>query len=142
MQFASQNTPYMMDGPNLERDEVQAWLAFAETKNDDAVKTMRAVAEAQDKVGKAEVAIPAREMLADMLLESNQPELALVEYEKAMKSDPNRFNELAGAARAAEMAHQQKKADAYYAQLLKNCDDGKYSDRPALERAKTVLAEI
>ncbi len=132
---------YMLDGPNLERDEVQAWLAFAEKKNDDAVKQMRAVAEAQDKVGKAEVAIPAREMLADMLLESNQPEAALVEYEKAMKTDPNRFNELAGAARAAELTHQQKKADAYYAQLLKNCDDGKYSDRPALGRAKTVMAE-
>lgn len=132
---------YMLDGPNLERDEVHAWLAFAEKKNDDAVKQMRTVAETQDKVGKAEVAIPAREMLADMLLEANQPKLALVEYEKAMKTDPNRFNELAGAARAAEMAHQQKKADAYYAQLLKNCDDGKYSDRPALERAKTVLAE-
>jgi hypothetical protein len=132
---------YMLDGPNLERDEVQAWLAFAEKRNDDAVKQMRAVAEAQDKVGKAEVAIPAREMLADMLLESNQPEPALVEYEKAMKSDPNRFNELAGAARAAELAHQQKKADAYYAQLLKNCAEGKYSERPALERAKTALAE-
>ena len=58
-----------------------------------------------------------------------------------MKIDPNRFNELAGAARAAEMTHQQQKADAYYAQLLKNCDDGKYSDRPALQRAKTVTAK-
>ena len=132
---------YMLDGPNLERAEVQAWLAFAEKKNDEAVKQMRSVADAQDKVGKAEVAIPAREMLADMLLESNQPEAALVEYEKSMKTDPNRFNELAGAARAAELSHQQQKADAYYAQLLKNCDDGKYSDRPALGRAKIVLAE-
>jgi hypothetical protein len=76
-----------------------------------------------------------------MLLELNQPAAALVEYEKSMKIDPNRFNELAGAARAAEMTHQQQKADAYYAQLLKNCDDGKYSDRPALERAKTVTAK-
>jgi hypothetical protein len=58
-----------------------------------------------------------------------------------MKTDPNRFNELAGAARAAEMNHQTQKADGYYAQLLKNCDDGKYSDRPALGRAKMVLAE-
>ena len=132
---------YVLDGPDLERAEVQAWLAFAEKKNDDAAKQMRAVADAQDKVGKAEVAIPAREMLADMLLESNQPEAALVEYEKSMKTDPNRFNELAGAARSAELTHQQKKADSYYAQLLKNCDDGKYSDRPALDRAKTVLAE-
>jgi tetratricopeptide (TPR) repeat protein len=132
---------YILDGPNLSHGEVQAWLAFTEKRSDDAVKQMRDVADTQDKVGKAEVDIPAREMLADMLLELNQPEAALVEYEKSMKIDPNRFNELAGAARAAEMTHQAKKADAYYAQLLKNCDDGKYSDRPALERAKTVLAK-
>jgi hypothetical protein len=132
---------YTLDGPNLGYAEVQAWLAFAEKKNDDALKQMRAVADTQDKVGKAEVDIPAREMLADMLLELKQPEAALVEYEKSMKTDPNRFNELAGAANAAEMTHQPKKADGYYAQLLKNCDDGKYSDRPALEQAKTVVAD-
>lgn len=132
---------YMLDGPNLQRKEVQAWLAFAEKKNDEAIQQMRAVADTQDKVGKAEVDIPAREMLADMLLASNQPEAALLEYEKAMKIDPNRFNELAGAAQAAELTRQQTKADAYYAQLLKNCDDGKYSHRPALERAKTAIAK-
>ena len=132
---------YTLDGPNLSRGEVHAWLAFAEKRNDDAVKQMRAVADMQDKVGKSEVDIPAREMLADMLLEMHQPEAALVEYERSMKIDPNRFNELAGAARAAELTHQQQKADAYYAQLLKNCDDGKYSERPALEYAKTVLAK-
>ncbi len=58
-----------------------------------------------------------------------------------MKIDPNRFNGLAGAARAAELAHQPAKANSYYAQLLKNCDDGKHSDRPALHSAKIVLAK-
>jgi Tfp pilus assembly protein PilF len=80
-------------------------------------------------------------MLADMLLELNQPEQALSEYEKSMKTDPNRFNDLAGAARAAELARQPVKANSYYAQLLKNCDDGKHSDRPELGRAKIVLAK-
>ncbi len=102
---------------------------------------MRQVADTQDKLGKAEVDIPAREMLADMLLELNQPEKALAEYETSMKIDPNRFNGLAGAARAAELAHQPAKASSYYAQLLKNCDDGKHSDRPALRSAKIVLAK-
>ena len=118
-----------------------AWLAFAEKKNDEALQQMRQVADTQDKVGKAEVDIPAREMLADMLLELHQPEQALAEYEKSMKIDPNRFNGLAGAARAAEQAHQPVKANSYYAQLLKNCDDGKHSDRPELRSAKMVLAK-
>jgi hypothetical protein len=39
------------------------------------------------------------------------------------------------------MAHQPAKAATYYAQLLKNCDDGKHSDRPELRSAKTELAK-
>jgi tetratricopeptide (TPR) repeat protein len=132
---------YVLDGPNASHGEVHAWLALAEKKNDEALRQMRQVADTQDKVGKAEVDIPAREMLADMLLELNQPEQALAEYEKSMKIDPNRFNGLAGAARAAESAHQPVKANSYYAQLLKNCDDAKHSDRPELGRARMVLAK-
>ena len=132
---------YMLDGPNFSRGEVHAWLAFAEKKNDDALRQMREVADLQDKVGKQEVDIPAREMLADMLLTLNRPTEALAEYESALKTDPNRFNGLAGAARAAEMAHQTEKANTYYAQLLKNCDDGKNSERPELARAKIMLAK-
>jgi tetratricopeptide (TPR) repeat protein len=131
---------YVLDGPNSSRGEVHAWLAFAEKNEDDAVRQMRQVADIQDKLGKAEVDIPAREMLADMLLELKQPDKALVEYEQSMQIDPNRFNGLAGAAHAAELAHQPAKANSYYAQLLKNCDDGKHSDRPELRSAKTLLA--
>lgn len=102
---------------------------------------MREIADLQDKVGKREVDIPAREMLADMLIELNRPQEALVEYESALKVDPNRFNGLAGAARAAEMAHQVVKANSYYVQLLKNCGDGNSSDRPELAHAKTMVSK-
>jgi tetratricopeptide (TPR) repeat protein len=132
---------YVLDGPNFSRGEVHAWLAFAEKKNDDALRQMREVADLQDQVGKREVDIPAREMLADMLLTLNRPAEALVEYESSLKIDPNRFNGLAGAARTAEMAHQAEKANTYYAQLLRNCNDGKTSDRPELARAKTMVSK-
>ena len=131
---------YTLEGPDFQRGEVHAWLAFAEKKSDDALRQMREVADLQDKVGKREVDIPAREMLADMLLALNRPQEALAEYESALKVDPNRFNGLAGAARAAEMAHQTGKANSYYAQLLKNCNNGKNSDRPELVRARTILS--
>lgn len=132
---------YMLEGPGFSRKEVHAWLNFAEKKNDDALREMREVADLQDKVGKQEVDIPAREMLADMLMTLNRPQEALTEYEAALKTDPNRFHGLAGAAHAAEMANQKDKANTYYAQLLKNCDDGKNSERPELARAKTVVAK-
>jgi tetratricopeptide (TPR) repeat protein len=134
---------YTLEGSKASsaRDEVHAWLAFVEKNNDDALRLMRSVADRQDQVGKAEVDIPAREMLADMLVEMKQPENALAEYEKSMKIDPNRFNGLAGAAHAAEVAHQAAKANTYYSQLLKNCDDGKHSERPELRNAKTLVAK-
>ncbi|HET7871341.1 MAG TPA: hypothetical protein VFL42_02445, partial [Terriglobales bacterium] len=86
-----------------------------------------------------EVEIPAREMLADMLLEMNRPKDALSEYELSLSIDPNRFNGLSGAAQAAEKLQLKQKAAGYYAQLLKNCE-GVNSDRPELARAKTLLA--
>jgi tetratricopeptide (TPR) repeat protein len=132
---------YALEGPRSSSGEVHAWLAFAEKRSDEALQKMREVADTQDLRGKQEVDIPAREMLADMLLALNQPENALSEYEKSMKIDPNRFNGLAGAAQAAEMAHQAAKANSYYSQLLKNCDGGKHSDRPELRNAKTEVAK-
>ena len=133
---------YLLEGSKASsaRDEVHAWLAFAEKNNDEALSLMRGVADLQDQVGKAEVDIPAREMLADMLVEMKQPENALAEYEKSMKIDPNRFNGLAGAAHAAEEAHQTSKANTYSSQLLKNCDGGKHSERPELQSAKMLVA--
>jgi len=120
------------------RDEARAWLAFAEGKNGEALRLLRPVADRQDAEGKGEVELPAREMLADMLLEMGRPEQALAEYEKSLKTDPNRFNGLYGAAQAAESAHDSEKAKLYYAQLLKNCESG---ERPELTRAKTLLAK-
>ncbi len=52
---------YVLDGPDFPRGEVHAWLAFAEKKNDDALRQMREVADLQDKVGKREVDIPPRD---------------------------------------------------------------------------------
>ncbi len=101
---------YHADLLKNEHKETQAWAAYAEGKSEDAIRMMREVADTQDKVGKGETESPAREMLADMLLEMNRPKEALAEYEVALKTDPNRFNELSGAAQAAEKLDQKEKA--------------------------------
>lgn len=38
-------------------------------------------------------------------------------------------------------AHHAAQANTYYGQLLKNCDDGKHSELPALRDAKTLVAK-
>lgn len=131
--------PYVAEYLKNNREEVQAWADYASGKPEEAVKRMRSVADTQDKVGKGETELPAREMLADMLLESGKAQEALEQYEIALKTDPNRFNGLYGAAQAAGQVQQKDKAAAYYAQLLKNCS-GSQSDRPELQQAKMLVA--
>lgn len=131
--------PHNAKGMMNNHDETQAWLAFAQGKNDEALRVLRAVADRQDKVGKGETETPAREMLADMLLEMHRPQDALGEYELSLHTDPNRFNGLYGAARAAEITQQKEKAAGFYAQLIKNCA-GSNSDRPELAKAKSLVA--
>lgn len=130
---------YMVDNADMVLDQARAWAAHADGKDDDAVALLRKVADKQDQVGKGETEIPAREMLADLLLELNRPEDALHEYESSLKTDPNRFNGLYGAARAASESKQPDKARQYYAQLLKNCS-GTESDRPELGVAREFTA--
>ena len=82
--------------------------------------------------------MPAREMLADMLVEMKRPEQALAEYQGDLKFNPKRFDGLYGAARAAEMANQPAQAAEYYALLVKTCE-GSNSDRPELAKAKLAV---
>jgi tetratricopeptide (TPR) repeat protein len=130
---------YIVDGLKNEHQLVQAWAAYAAGNSDDALRLLRAVADNQDKVGKGETELPAREMLADMLLDLQRPQEALTEYEISLRTDPNRFNGLYGAAQAATQLQRKDKASTYYTQLLKNCE-GIHSDRPELTQAKTLLA--
>ena len=102
---------------------------------------MQTIAEREESLGdEPDGSIPAREMLADMLLEMNRPNQALAEYEVDLKFNPNRFNGLYGAAHAAELAAKIEQASAYYAELVKVCE-GSSSDRPELRRAKQLLAK-
>ena len=120
--------------------QAQAWLAFAEGRYDDAVEALRPMADKEDALGDEPQGIPTREMMAEMLLEAKRPQQALVEYQADLKFNPNRFNGLYGAARAAEEAGKQSEANAYYATLLKNCDGGS-STRPELSRARELVAK-
>jgi tetratricopeptide (TPR) repeat protein len=120
--------------------EAGAWVAHAQGKDEEAIKTLRAIAEEEESTGSEPEDIPAREMLADLLLETKHPDQALAEYETDLKFNPNRFNGLYGAASSAEMAGKNEKATAYFSQLVKVCA-GSNSDRPELGRAKALLAK-
>ncbi len=124
----------------VELDQARAWLAQAEGKKKDALKLMRTVVrdvEAGVRNAQANPPVaPAREMLADLLLEQGEAAEALKEYEQALARSPYRFNALYGAARAAELAGKNAQAASFYGVLLRVTDGGGNSSRPEVARAK------
>ena len=142
--LAGINDKYWADQVEIQREGAEAWITLAEGKSEEALRQMRSAADHEDSTDKHSVTpgviLPAREMLGDMLLELKHPAEALVAFESTLRTAPNRFNSLSGAARAAKRAGDGEKAKTYYAQLLSICKhaDG---DRPELEEARTLLAE-
>lgn len=61
--------------------------------------------------------MPAREQLGELLVELEQPNEALIEFEATLKNAPARRGAMAGAFKAAELAGNTLKARQYKAQL-------------------------
>ncbi|HEY7317917.1 MAG TPA: hypothetical protein VIE89_10110, partial [Candidatus Binatia bacterium] len=78
----------------VERLSAAAWTAQARGNSDEGLTLMRSAADMEDKSEKHAVTpgrlIPARELLAEMLLEMNRPAEALEAFEISEKHDPNR----------------------------------------------------
>jgi tetratricopeptide (TPR) repeat protein len=128
----------------IKRQVAAAWLAHAEGRNEGALILMRAAAGLDDATDKHPVTpgslLPAREQLGELLLELKQPTAALREFETALRSAPNRFNGLYGAARAAKLAGNRRSAKTYYARLvaLSRLAD---TARPEVAEAKEFLGQ-
>ncbi|HEV2063182.1 MAG TPA: hypothetical protein VGS00_01370 [Thermoanaerobaculia bacterium] len=120
-----------------------AWLAASEGKKDEALKLARSAADLDDKAGKHAVTpgavLPARELLGDLLLDLGRAAEALPEYEASMRSAPNRFNSLYGAARAAELSGDKAKARQHYSQIVANCGPG--VTRKEVQQARDFLGK-
>jgi tetratricopeptide (TPR) repeat protein len=135
---------YWPDAAEAHRLTVAAWIARGEGKNQEALALMRSAADLEDRIDKHPVTpgylMPARELLGDLLLELNQAEQALAEYESALRSSPGRLNTTYGAARAAELAGHSEKAAAFYQALV---DLARQSDgsRAEVQRARQYLTQ-
>jgi tetratricopeptide (TPR) repeat protein len=123
---------------NVRQLAAEAWVGFAEGKTEEAVKTLRSAADREDADGVDSLAMPAREMLADMLLELKRPREALVEYKAALQNSPNRFDSLYGAGHAAQLAGDSAAANAYFTKLTEICAPA--ADRAELSEAKSYLS--
>jgi hypothetical protein len=126
------------NGDDTKVREARAWIAFAQGKVDDAVRTLRDTADSEEAEKLVSISMPAREMLADMLLESKRAPEALHEYELTLRESPNRFDALYGAAHAAKSAGHAEDARKYFAELVAASIPS--ADRPELQEARTHIA--
>jgi hypothetical protein len=117
-------------------------LARAEGRDTEALELLRASADLDEKTGKHPVTpgtiLPPRELLAEVLLETNHPADALAAYEAALREAPNRLNSLAGAARAADASGQAARAAELRARLAEIAVPG--ARRPEVVEARRSLA--
>jgi tetratricopeptide (TPR) repeat protein len=134
---------YWTEQVDIQWQVATAWMLYADGKFDDALQSMRAAADAEDKTEKHPVTPgvpePARELYGVMLLERGMAAEALAAFEAAIKKEPNRFNALVGAAKAADRLGDKAKARDYFQKVTVASSTD--SVRPDLAVAREYLAK-
>lgn len=105
----------------------EAWILLREDKKDKAIQLMMAAADMEEATGKHPVTpgevLPARELLADMYMETGDHEKALEAYAADLKTHPGRLNALCGAITCAKSIGNKQLANEYYTKLLEVAKD-------------------
>jgi tetratricopeptide (TPR) repeat protein len=134
---------YWADQVEIQRRAAAAWLAKVEGRDEEALRQMRSAADLEDSTEKHPVTpgavIPARELLAEMLIESGQHEQAIREYESSLRNSPNRFNAFYGIARAAKKLGDRERLKRAYSKIIELCRQADV-ERPELMEAKAFLS--
>src|SRR5262249_6217476 len=133
---------YWLTQIDVHRQMVTAWIANAQGRQEEALQTLRTAADREDAIERDPVVpgpiISARELLGEMLLESDRPQQALQAFEADLRNEPGRFWSLYGAAQAAERAGDRERARSFYSDLVAQTVRAD-QDRPALKAARTFL---
>jgi len=128
----------------IQQRAVTGLAAIAAKRTDEGLGMLRAAADLEEGNEKHIVTpgriMPARELLADMLLEAGQPAAALKEYEASQIREPNRFRGYWGAGRAAEALSNRDTAVMQYRKLVAMTKDAD-SARPELAHARAFIGQ-
>jgi tetratricopeptide (TPR) repeat protein len=140
--LSAENNTYWANQVEVQRLGAAGVLAHVQGDDAKAVELVRAAADLEATMDKHPVTpssvLPARELLADLLLELNQPDAAFKEYKEMLRTDPNRFRSILGEARAAKQSGDTAAAhDAYQKLVALSKPAG--PERPELAEAKAYL---
>ena len=116
-----------MEQIDIQADVVRGLTVLAEGKPAKGTELLKAAAAREDATEKHAVVpgplLPARELLADVLLEAKKGSEALREFEAVLAKEPNRYRAIVGAGKAARLAGDAKKVQAYNALLSQQVKD-------------------
>jgi hypothetical protein len=144
-QLREKKDAYWADQVDIEWQVATAWMLHAAGKPDEALKTLSASADAEDRTEKHPVTpgplAPARELYGVMLLDRGMAKEALAAFEATLKKEPNRLGATVGAARAAAKAGDAVKAKEYYAKVAELTGDAD-ATRSEAKEARAFLAKI
>jgi tetratricopeptide (TPR) repeat protein len=138
------NDEYWTEQVDIQWQVATAWVLHARNQQAAALQAMSVAADTEDKTEKSVVTpgslAPARELYGAMLLGRGMAREALAAFEATLAKEPNRFNAIAGAAKAAEALGENTKAKSYYQRLAALGADGN-SDRAAVVGARESLSK-
>lgn len=138
-----QPQPYWATLVRAQRLAVAAWAAYASGDAASAIRQATEAASVEDGTDKHPVTpghvLPAREVLADLLLEAGRYAEARAAYETVLKKEPGRARSVFGAARAAELAGDRAAAKSGYQRYLELMEGGD-GERPETAVAKKAVA--
>lgn len=142
-EISTTGDPYWAEQVGIQEAAATAWIALADKQTAQAITAMQDAADREDRTEK-NVAMenrlsPMRELLGELLLEAGKPADALPQFERSLKTVPNRIRSLDGAARAAAQSGNRGVATSYYKQLLTLTAHAD-ADRPALRAAREYVA--
>ena len=140
--LVSAKDTYWANQVKVQRLGAAGILAHVQGDDTKAVELVRAAADLEATMDKHPATpssvLPARELLADLLLELNQPAAALKEYTEMLRTDPNRFRSILGEARAAKQSGDAAAAHEAYQKLVA-LSKPVGPERPELAEAKAYL---
>jgi tetratricopeptide (TPR) repeat protein len=140
-ELPSTTLPYWREEVQVHVDAVRSWIVLAEGKPTEALRLASAAADREDAVDKHPVTpgevLPARELSADMLLETGRYDDALEQYRSVLRDSPNRLNSLLGAADAAA-AMNEAEMEARYRDAAREQTRFGNQERKGLKRVDTT----
>ena len=140
---ADMKIAYWAQQLDIQAEVVRGLAACAEGNTTECLAILRTAADREDATEKHVVTpgpiLPAREVVATVLLQQGNSQDALREFEAVLAKEPNRYRALAGALQAAERAGDATKAKRLAAQILDQTAAAD-SPRPEIEAARRLAS--